>query len=397
MALIESEVILLGLLLFIPAFAFWLTQKYSIAAKLSAAIICYAIGIALTNLHVIPPDAPIYDSVSTYSVYLSIVIILLSVDIRGWIKTGLAKSAIVSFAIASAIVFVVSIIGGVLWGPKVDPEHGWKLTGMIIGTYTGGSMNLAAVGKALDVPSALFVATNAADLVLFAILLPIQIIIAPYLAKWGFKSLPEDVLLGAREDPELLEKIKKEGYWYRKPWNLYDFAYIMGIGGAVMAVAYAISRAEIFGMWKGAVNILLLTTFALILANKTKASQLVGNEEVAMYLLHMFFTAIAATAYIPTIVKAGPYVAIWILVAIYVSVFFHYVIAGKLIKVDYPTIEVTAQAAIGGPSTALALALALDWPGLAVTAIITGLIGYAIGNYLGVAGAYIVFKLLGIG
>ncbi|AEC51586.1 hypothetical protein PNA2_0670 [Pyrococcus sp. NA2] len=395
MALIQSEPILLGILLAAPAFAFWLTQKYKWAAKISAAIICYAIGIALANLKIIPPDAPIYDSISTYSIYLSIVIILLSVDIRRWIKTGLAKGALVSFAIACAIVFVVAIIGGLVWGPKIDPEHGWKLTGMIIGTYTGGSMNLAAVGKALEVPSSLFVATNAADIVLFSLLLPIQILIVPYLEKWKFRSLPKDIVLGVQERPELLEKIKKEGYWYKKPWSLYDFSYIMGIGGAVMAVSYAISRAEIFGMWKGAVNILLLTTFALIIANKTRASELVGNEEVAMYLLHVFFTAIGATAYIPTIIKAGPYVALWVFVTIYVSVVFHYLIAGKLIKIDYQTIEVTAQAAIGGPTTALALALALDWPGLAVTAIITGLIGYAIGNYLGITGAYIVYKLLG--
>ncbi|CAB49064.1 Hypothetical protein PAB0089 [Pyrococcus abyssi GE5] len=133
----------------------------------------------------------------------------------------------------------------------------------------------------------------------------------------------------------------------------------------------------------------------MIIANKTKASELVGNEEVAMYLLHMFFTAIGAIAYIPTIIRAGPYVALWVFVTIYVSVIIHYLVAGKLVKVDYQTLEITAQAAIGGPTTALALALALDWPGLAVTAIITGLIGYAIGNYLGITGAYIVYKFLG--
>ncbi len=396
MALIENQTVLFGLLLAFPAFAFWLTQKSRIAAKISACIICFALGIALTNLHIIPPDAPIYDTVSSYSVYLSIVIILLSVDIRKWIKSGLAKSALVSFGIACAVVFIVSIVVGVLLAPKIDPEHGWKLTGMIIGTYTGGSMNLAAVGKALETPSALFVATNAADLVLFSILLPIQILIAPYMPKWGFKSLPQQLLLGTT-NPEFLEKVKKEGYWYRKPWSLYDFAYIMGIGGAVMAVAYAISRAEIFGMWKGAVNILLLTTFALILANTTKVNKLVGNEEVAMYLLHVFFFTIGATAYIPTVLKAGPYVVLWVFIAIYLSTFLHYLIAGKVAKVDYATLEVTAQAAIGGPTTALALALGLDWPGMAVTAIMTGLIGYGIGNYLGIAGAYIVFKLLGMG
>ncbi|WP_157868090.1 hypothetical protein [Pyrococcus abyssi] len=52
MALIQSEPILLGILLAAPAFSFWLTRRYSWAAKISAAIICYAIGIILTNLHI---------------------------------------------------------------------------------------------------------------------------------------------------------------------------------------------------------------------------------------------------------------------------------------------------------------------------------------------------------
>jgi len=55
---------------------------------------------------------------------------------------------------------------------------------------------------------------------------------------------------------------------------------------------------------------------------------------------------------------------------------------------------VTAQGAVGGPSSAMALPIAAQWPALAVTGLVCGLIGYAVGNYLGIAGAYIVFKLI---
>ena len=46
---------------------------------------------------------------------------------------------------------------------------------------------------------------------------------------------------------------------------------------------------------------------------------------------------------------------------------------------------VASQAAIGGPSTALALAAGLDRDDLAVPGVALGLLGYVIGTYLGVA------------
>ncbi len=42
-----------------------------------------------------------------------------------------------------------------------------------------------------------------------------------------------------------------------------------------------------------------------------------------------------------------------------------------------------SQAAVGGPSTALALAVAREWPGLALPGMAVGLLGYAVGNYAG--------------
>jgi uncharacterized membrane protein len=46
---------------------------------------------------------------------------------------------------------------------------------------------------------------------------------------------------------------------------------------------------------------------------------------------------------------------------------------------------VASQAAIGGPSTALALATSLGRPQLALPAVAIGLFGYLLGTYLGLA------------
>ena len=65
-------------------------------------------------------------------------------------------------------------------------------------------------------------------------------------------------------------------------------------------------------------------------------------------------------------------------------------------KLDVGTLSVASQAAVGGPSSALAVAVSREWKALVLPGIIVGLLGYAIGNYLGVGVALLV-NGLGIG
>ena len=390
--LIQHDVVLAGLLFFLPGLAFWLTKKYKWARYVSAPGFCYLFGILLSNLHIAPAEHELYDFVSTYGVYMALAMVLFSVNIKSWLK--LAKNAIIGMLIASATVFIVASISGIIFAPKIDPEHGWKLTGMLVGTFTGGSMNLVAVGNALKTPSELFVATNAADIIFGSIFLPIQLALIPLFEKMRVKKLSAKELIGADQSKEEIEKVKKEGYWHKKSWNFYDFTFIVSLAGLIMSASYFISNAFDFGMWKGSINLLFLTTFSLIAASTKSVSNLVGNEEVGMYLLHVFFVSAGATAYIPNLLESSHYVVIWVVIAIYVSTLFHYIISTKLFKIDYQTTLVTAQAAVGGPSGAMALPIAAQWPALAVTGIVCGLVGYAIGNYLGIGAAYLVFKII---
>ena len=58
-------------------------------------------------------------------------------------------------------------------------------------------------------------------------------------------------------------------------------------------------------------------------------------------------------------------------------------------------ITIASQAAVGGPGSALALSMSMKWPSLVPPGIIVGIFGYAIGNYVGFACAYVTRALLG--
>ena len=66
-----------------------------------------------------------------------------------------------------------------------------------------------------------------------------------------------------------------------------------------------------------------------------------------------------------------------------------------LLRFDVETTTVASQAAVGGPSTALAVALARKRYDLALPGVVVGLLGYAAGNYAGIAVARLVATWLG--
>ncbi len=67
----------------------------------------------------------------------------------------------------------------------------------------------------------------------------------------------------------------------------------------------------------------------------------------------------------------------------------------RLLRLDAETTAVASQAAVGGPSTAMALATSRGWSELALPGLLVGLLGYAVGNYAGLSVAFSVRALFG--
>ena len=68
---------------------------------------------------------------------------------------------------------------------------------------------------------------------------------------------------------------------------------------------------------------------------------------------------------------------------------------GRLLRFDVETLTVASQAAIGGPTTAIALTTARRWTDLTLPGAAVSLLGYGVDNYAGLAVAGLVRRLLG--
>ena len=130
---------------------------------LGPALTVIVTGIILSNLKIVPVSSPTYDALSSYCVPLSISICLLSLDLRQ-MKKLLNRNSIIALASAAVSVCLMAFVFGVLFASKID--EGWKIAGMFVGTYTGGSSNLTAIAVGLDAAKGTIAAANAADYVI---------------------------------------------------------------------------------------------------------------------------------------------------------------------------------------------------------------------------------------
>lgn len=125
-----------------------------------------------------------------------------------------------------------------------------------------------------------------------------------------------------------------------------------------------------------------LTTLALIAGQLPPVRRLTGALQLGLIALNLFFVVIGIGLRIAEIFRVGPEVFYFtvLVVAIHGLVTFG---GCRLLRLDVETASVASQAAVGGPSTAMALAVARGWRELALPGVLFGLLGYAVGNYAG--------------
>ncbi len=381
--MISDPLLLTAFMFLVVAFSRWLERRYTWVEKISSAVVCTLLGIVLANAGVIPHDSPAFDAVFEYAIPYAIVLVILSSDLRELVRAG--RPMIFMFVVASLGSFAGGLGAGLFFTPVLGPET-WKLSGAFSGAFAGGGMNFAAVGQGLEIDPSTFAAAAVADnlssvpYLLFQVGL-VGLLGATFLARSGASS--PDLELGPDEDPTALRRV-----WSEAKVSLMDLSFLTAIPLVVLWLARQLGTVV-----PGFPEVLWLTTIALVLAQIPWAKRLQGTEMVSYFALHIFFIALGAASIIAEVFQAGLPIFgfMFLILGIHVGVAYG---LGWLFRRDLATVSVASQAAVGGPGSALALGMAMGWHRLVMPGILVGIFGYALGNYLGFACAYLVRGLV---
>ncbi|HBF8396859.1 TPA: DUF819 family protein [Clostridioides difficile] len=367
------------------ALGFYL-QRYKAIKSLGPALTIIIMGIILSNLKVVPVSTELYGTISTYAIPVSMTIMLMSVDLKE--MTKLSREPLIAIFVAVLTVSIMAFLFGLVFAEKIS--EGWKVAGMFVGTYTGGSANLTAIGTGLNVSRQTLAAANAADYVIGVPTL-IFMFALPAILKNSkkFKKLwPYHV-----EESEL-EDCQNEEFMESKEWSIKNIAWMLAIGFVVTEVS-TILAGYFNSSFSSAARILLVTTISIIIAQLKPVKKLKGNLDLGLFVALFFLCTIGFSVDIKEFLGSTFTITLYCFSIIFASFVFHLGIT-RLLKIKYQYVILSIVGAIAdGPTSALVAASA-KWNSLVSVAVVMGVIGGVLGNYAGISVAYAIKMSLGL-
>jgi uncharacterized membrane protein len=353
-----------------------LLQRTRLIAFLSPVVTSYILGIIFANIPGITPDHQVAKLATEASVPLAIPLLLFGTDFIRWFR--LAKSTVVSFSLIVLSVCVMSFT--VSYGFKDILDNFWQIGGMLVGVYTGGTPNMTAIGLSLGVKEEIFILMNGADLVLGAGYLLFILTVGCKVMSW---FLPPFKSSGMTDDTEVMANWDRLSY----PNRAFNAFILLIMSGAILGISLGVSHL-VLGEEQAALIILVITTFGIALSFSPKIRNFRGSYEVGQYLLLVFCTGVGSMANLAELMNGSWLYLLFFALVMWGSIALHVVLC-RFFKIDRDTAIITSMAGIFGPPFVGPVAEVLKNREIIVSGLTSGLVGYAIGNYLGIAMAYI--------
>lgn len=356
-----------------------LEEWFAWARAMGATLIAILAALALSNAGVLPHTSPTYDVLGGIGVSLGIALVLLGVDVRSVLQAG--PRMLAAFAIGAVGTVVGVIVAAFAVMRHVGPET-WKLAGQYAGTYTGGGVNMVAVGRSVETSPDLFAAAIAADNVTTAI--------------WMVVCLGVPAVAGLRLAARRGTAPSEPAGPVATPFT--ETREAITLKETATTVLLAVGAVWVAGQLGRLVpqvpEVLWLTTLALALAQVPPVQRLGAPPMLGNYLLQLFLAGLGAQSAVGEILRVGPGVFYFTLLVVTVHGLLLFGI-GRAMGLDLPTLAVASQANIGGPPSAMALATARGYVDRLLPGVAVGLLGYAAGNYIGLGVAYLMRGWLG--
>ena len=210
-----------------------------------------------------------------------------------------------------------------------------------------------------------------------------------------YKQPYEDALRANTADQDQ-NKTMAAKYWGAKEISLKDIAFAVAIAFTIVTVSTklaglissAFSGGDVFSKFIGGFfgnKYLLITTFTMLIASffPKQMSSVKGAQEIGTFLIYLFFAVIGAPASIPMIIRESPLLLVLALIVVATNMIVS-LIFGKIFKFSIEEIIIASNANVGVPTTAAAMAVSKGWTELIIPGLLTGTLGYVIGNYLGI-------------
>ncbi len=352
------------LIIFFP----WLAKiiSKSTFSWLSPVVLCYTLGIVLANISAINLNIPVATYFTQGTILLAIPFLLFATNLSGWYKDF--KNMVLAFLLCVLCGMIGTSLTGLYF--KDSMVDAWRIAGMMAAIFSGGIPNMQAVGIALEAENQTIVLLNAADIFIGGFYLIFMTTIAIKILNLFLNNY----LIGNLN-------LSKNNFHNEKITFknlLITLLFALGIIGVSVGSSFMF-----YGELASTFIILALTTLSIGISRLSIIQSIEGTFEVGDYLLLMFCVAVGMMANFNNILENGWQIVQFMAMAWFITVITHWFFC-YLFKLDSDTVLIASVAAIYGPVFIGQIASTIDNRRLVFPGIALGLVGIALGNYVGI-------------
>jgi uncharacterized membrane protein len=373
-----GTILLLLFYLLSPALVLWACNRSKILNKIGPVLLLYIMGFIAANLNLIPEQyLGLQNTISTIAIPLALPMMLYSCDFKKFsVKTSL------KITILGMVAVVIAVVAGFLaFGSKIGPEA--EIIGAALaGKCTGGTPNLAALKVMLGMGNDTFIMLNSFDMIICFIYL---VCIMTFGIKWARKVLGRGKYTVDQEVNVEELTVKNPYKDFGKSKSILQLLKVLLLTLVIVAASFGVATLakrydeNIFT----AVMILTITTLALLFSMWKEVKTWDKSYDAGMYLIYVFSIVVASMANLRNIDFEGTLFIILLQVVVVFGSFLLTILLAKIFKVDGDTTVITSNTLINSPIFVPMIAASMKNRDIVIVGVTIGLVGYAVGNYLG--------------
>jgi uncharacterized membrane protein len=251
---------------------------------------------------------------------------------------------------------------------------------MMAGVYTGGTPNLAAIKSMLGVPNELYLVVHSYDMV-------VSLLYLAFVLSAGVRI--SRALLPRRGKVVEDSTENRAGDAVGGGGRSLPLAGALALAVMVLAIGGGVSL--LFpGEAQTVVAILVITTLGIAASFAGRVRRARGSHEAGMYLVYVFSIVVASMVDVTRLDIAGGLPLLFYMGFVVFGSLLLQMALSRVVGIDGDTVLVSSVALVNSPPFVPLVSAATGNKGIIITGLTVGLVGYAIGNYLGYI-IYLVF------
>lgn len=378
-----------------PVAVMLLARKWRWIDKVSPMAVLYVVGLLVANLtswissgHLLTLN----NTIGNICIPLAIPLMLISCSLSHW-STGKALKCFLGGLLAIVIVIVV---GFYLFRGQYEVREFAQVSAVAVGIYTGGIPNMGAIAHGVGMDQETYLYVTSYDLIVTGLYLVFVIFFGKPVFR---KLLPSPT----QEQPRLAQKSTPQPHTTMETdKSTAEIAIPLLLTLAIAAISYLVSTLLPDSM-STPILILILTTLSIaasFLPVVRKINRRADQENrqtksftMGLYFVYLFCFTIANACDLRQMDLAGSLNILWYILFVIFGSLLLQILFARLLKLDGDSTLVTSVALINSPPFVPMVAALLGNKDLIILGITIGLLGYMIGNYMGLGIFYLLINI----